>query len=172
MLLTNYYLDTPPYASYLIQDEATRTAAVVDPHLDIHRYLRDASSSGCQIQYIFLTHIYPQGTTGHLALRDQTGAMLCLGAKAQVEFPFKPLSHHDVLEFGAVRIQIRERPEHAPESITLCVYHLERDQHHPAVILTGDVFRVPYFPNGSKHPETCREQARNVGRYRELNVSS
>ena len=39
MILKQYYLGCLAHASYLIADEETRTAAVVDPQRDIDQYL-------------------------------------------------------------------------------------------------------------------------------------
>jgi hypothetical protein len=43
MLLQQYYLGCLAHASYLIGDEATGTAVVVDPQRDIDQYLADAA---------------------------------------------------------------------------------------------------------------------------------
>ena len=47
MLLQQYYLGCLAHASYLIADEATGTAVVVDPQRDIDQYLADAEAHGC-----------------------------------------------------------------------------------------------------------------------------
>ena len=42
MILKQYYLGCLAHASYLLGDEATSTAIIVDPQRDIHQYLADA----------------------------------------------------------------------------------------------------------------------------------
>ena len=42
MNIQQYYLACLSHASYMISDDATKTAAIVDPQRDIDEYLRDA----------------------------------------------------------------------------------------------------------------------------------
>src|SRR5437588_9918602 len=49
MILTRYYLGCLAHASYLIGDEASRTAAVVDPQRDVDQYLADANRLGLTV---------------------------------------------------------------------------------------------------------------------------
>ena len=44
MILQQYFLGCLSHASYLIADEETGTAVVVDPQRDIDQYLKDAKS--------------------------------------------------------------------------------------------------------------------------------
>ncbi len=46
MIFKQYYLGCLSQASYLIGDEVTRTAVVVDPRRDVEEYLEDAASRG------------------------------------------------------------------------------------------------------------------------------
>ena len=46
MLFTQYYLDCLSQASYLIGDESTGQAVVVDPRRDVGEYLDDARGQG------------------------------------------------------------------------------------------------------------------------------
>ena len=56
MKFVQYYLDCLSQASYLIGDETTGRAAVVDPRRDVQDYLDDASASGLSIDYVVETH--------------------------------------------------------------------------------------------------------------------
>ena len=46
MILKQYYLGCLSHASYLIADEVTSKAVIVDPQRDIDQYLEDAAGSG------------------------------------------------------------------------------------------------------------------------------
>src|SRR5262245_48207282 len=122
MIFKQYYLNCLAHASYLIGDEATRTAAVVDPRRDIAPYLEDAQREGLQIRYVFLTHFHADFIAGHLELRDRVGATIYLGARAQAEYPFTPLADGDSVEFGRVRLTALETPGHTSESISILVF--------------------------------------------------
>ena len=47
MIFTQHYLDCLSQASYLIGDETTGRAVVVDPRRDIDIYLSEAAQHGC-----------------------------------------------------------------------------------------------------------------------------
>src|SRR4029453_2898589 len=49
MMLKKHYLGCLAHASYLIGDEATGTAVVVDPQRDIDQYLQDAERYGLHV---------------------------------------------------------------------------------------------------------------------------
>lgn len=142
MRLKQYYLGCLAHASYLIADDTTKTAVVVDPQRDIDQYLDDAARQGLHIRYVILTHFHADFLAGHLELRDRVGAQIVLGARAQADYPFQPVKDGDILEFGSVRLQILETPGHTPEGIAILVYDLHKDVHHPQAVLTGDTLFI------------------------------
>jgi hydroxyacylglutathione hydrolase len=142
MILKQYYLGCLAHASYLIGEEETHTAAVVDPQRDVDRYLEDARRLGLQIRHVFLTHFHADFIAGHLELRDRVGAQIYLGARAEAEYAFMPLRDGDALEFGKVRLKILETPGHTPEGISILVYDLAKDDRHPQAVLTGDTLFI------------------------------
>ena len=142
MLLKQFYLNCLAHASYLIGDEESRTAAVVDPQRDIEQYLALAAEHGLRIEHVFLTHLHADFVAGHLELRDRTGARIYLGARAQAEYPFVPLRDGDSVDLGSVRLQALETPGHTAESISVLVYDLRRGSDEPDAVLTGDTLFV------------------------------
>jgi len=142
MILKQFYLNCLAHASYLIGDEQTHTAAVVDPQRDVDQYLAFAAEHGLRIEHVFLTHLHADFIAGHLELRDQAGARIYLGASAKAEYPFTPLHDQDLVEFGRVRLKALETPGHTPESISLVVYDLDRSADEPQAVLTGDTLFV------------------------------
>ena len=100
MVFKQFYLNCLAQASYLIADERTKTAAVVDPRRDIEPYLEEANRMGATIRHVFLTHFHADFIAGHLELRDRTGATIYLGASAQAEYAFSPMHDGDIVEFG------------------------------------------------------------------------
>jgi hydroxyacylglutathione hydrolase len=142
MIFKQFYLNCLAHASYLIGDEETRTATVVDPQRDIERYLEFAAENKLQIKHVILTHLHADFIAGHLELRDRAGATIYLGAKAQAEYPFTPLADGSVVEFGRVRLKALETPGHTPESISILIYDLDRSGGEPYAALTGDTLFV------------------------------
>lgn len=142
MIVKQFYLSCLAHASYMIGDNKTSTAVVVDPQRDVEQYLQEARRHDWKIRYVFLTHFHADFLAGHLELQRQTGAEICLGAKAKTDFPIRNFRDKEVLEFGSVRIQVLETPGHTPESISLAVYDLNKSADHPHCVLTGDTLFI------------------------------
>ena len=142
MILKQFYLNCLAHASYLIGDEQSGTAAVVDPQRDVDRYLDFAAEHGLRIAHVLLTHFHADFVAGHLELRHRTGAAIYLGAAARAEYAFTPLGDGDAIEFGRVRLAALETPGHTPESICLLVYDLGESETTPHAVLTGDTLFV------------------------------
>lgn len=142
MIFKQYYLGCLAHASYLIGDEETATAVVVDPQRDIDQYVQDANRQGLQIRYVFLTHFHADFLAGHLELRDRVGATVCLGARAEAEYPFQSFDDGDVLAFGNLRLQTLLTPGHTPEGISILVYDLKQNAELPHAVLTGDTLFI------------------------------
>jgi len=142
MIFQQYYLGCLSHASYLIGDESTKTAVVVDPQRDVDQYLADAKALGLTIRYVFLTHFHADFLAGHLELRERAGARICLGARASAEFDFQRFGDGSRLDLGRVRLETLETPGHTPEAISILVYDLDRDAEHPHAVLTGDTLFI------------------------------
>ncbi len=142
MQLKQYYLGCLSHASYLIVDEKSRVAAVVDPQRDVDQYIADARSLGCEIKHVFLTHFHADFLAGHIELREQTGATIYLGRRGESEFSAVKLADGDTVEFGDVKLSTLETPGHTPEGISLLVYDLAKDSDKPFAVLTGDTLFI------------------------------
>ena len=142
MLFKQFYLPCLAHASYLIGDEQTGTAAVVDPQRDTDQYIAFAAERGLKIKHVFLTHLHADFVAGHLELRDRAGAKIYLGAAAKAKYAFTPLHDGDILEFGRVRLKILETPGHTPESVSILVYDLNASDTQPHSVLTGDTLFI------------------------------
>ena len=142
MFLKQYYLGCLAHASYMIADESTKTAVIVDPQRDIEQYLNDAQVHGFKIKHVILTHFHADFLAGHIELRNRLGAQIHLGARAEAEFPFQAAHEGDRIDLGDVRIQVMETPGHTPESISLLVYDLKTNAKEPRAVLTGDTLFI------------------------------
>ena len=142
MILKQYYLSCLAHASYLIADEKTKVAAVVDPQRDIEQYLRDAEAGGYSIRYVFLTHFHADFLAGHIELRNRVGAQIVMGTRAQAEFAFKAVNDGDLVDMGDVRVQVLETPGHTPEGISLLVFDRTHSDTVPHAVLTGDTLFI------------------------------
>lgn len=138
MILEQFYLEQLSQASYLIGDEETGVAAIVDPRRDVDLYVNEAKKRDLRIVHVLLTHFHADFVSGHLELAKRTGAPIYVGARGNAEYDFVPLHDGDRIEFGRVRLEILETPGHTPECVSILVYDLAADEREPHAVLTGD----------------------------------
>ncbi|MFV9635213.1 MBL fold metallo-hydrolase [Mycobacterium neumannii] len=136
MILEQYYIECLSHASYLIGDESTGRAIVVDPRRDITEYLADARKHGLTIEGVINTHFHADFVSGHLELVDATGAWIGFGEVAETEYPIRRLADGERLSLGQVDLEILSTPGHTWESISVLVR--ERADSEPSAVLTGD----------------------------------
>lgn len=145
MILEQLYLGCLSQASYVVADEASRRALVVDPRRDIDDYLAFAAEHGLQIELVVLTHVHADFVPGYAELSASTGAVVAMGELAPVDFPIRRLADRERLLLGDARsgvaVEILSTPGHTPESITLAVYEHAADA-APVALLTGDTLFI------------------------------
>ena len=141
MIFVQDYLECLSHASYVIGDETTRRAVVVDPRRDVGIYLEQAAAEGLTIERVIETHVHADFLSGHLELASSTNAVISYGAGADLEFPVELLDDGQRLSLGDVTLEILATPGHTPESICIVVYEHAGDE-VPYGVLTGDTLFV------------------------------
>jgi hydroxyacylglutathione hydrolase len=136
MILEQYYIECLSHASYLIGDETTGRAVVVDPRRDIGDYLADARKYGVTIEGVINTHFHADFVSGHLELVEATGAWIGFGEAAETDYPIRRLADGEHVSLGEVDLEILSTPGHTWESISVLVR--ERAGAQPTAVLTGD----------------------------------
>jgi glyoxylase-like metal-dependent hydrolase (beta-lactamase superfamily II) len=141
MIFTQHYLPCLSHASYLIGDESTGRAVVVDPRRDVGVYLTEAAAKGLSIERVIETHVHADFVGGHLELADQVGSRISYGVGADVGFAVEHLHDRQRLSIGEVTLEVLTTPGHTRESICIVVYEHPGDQ-VPFGVLTGDTLLV------------------------------
>jgi rhodanese-related sulfurtransferase/glyoxylase-like metal-dependent hydrolase (beta-lactamase superfamily II) len=141
VIFKQYYLGCLSHASYLVGDEQSGRGVVIDPQRDVRGYLDDAEARGLRIERVIETHIHADFLSGHLELAARTGAQICFGAGADIEFPYEPLLDGAKLALGAVTLRVLATPGHTPESICILVYEADHED-APYGVLTGDTLFI------------------------------
>lgn len=141
MIFEQHYLECLSQASYLVADETTGRAVVVDPRRDIDQYLESAREHGVRIELVIETHFHADFLSGHLELARATGARIAFGARAKPEFAARELHDGERITLGDVTLEILETPGHTPESISIVVYE-HPDDTVPYGVLTGDTLFI------------------------------
>ena len=142
MIFRQYELGCLSLFSYLIGDETTGRAVVVDPQRDVAQYLADAERFGLRIERVIETHFHADFVSGHLELAAATGAVISYGDEAHADFPIDAARRRpDGCRSGDVVLEIRHTPGHTPESISIVVCE-HADDPEPWGVLTGDTLFI------------------------------
>jgi glyoxylase-like metal-dependent hydrolase (beta-lactamase superfamily II)/rhodanese-related sulfurtransferase len=141
MYLVQHYLDCLSQASYLVGDERSGQAVVIDPRRDIEQYLTDAEAHGLSIVGVLNTHFHADFVSGHIELAEATGAWIGYGQAAQADFEIRRFADGERLELGDVVLEVMETPGHTPESISILVYEHAEDS-VPYGVFTGDALFI------------------------------
>lgn len=141
MIFHQYYLECLSHASYLIGDESTGTAVVVDPQRDVSEYLQDAEEHGLTIGLVLETHFHADFLSGHLELASATGAEIGYSSVADPEFDHRKLDDGQRISLGEVTLEMRHTPGHTPESMSIVIWEHDGDE-TPYGVLTGDTLFI------------------------------
>jgi len=139
MFFRQYELGCLSLYSYLVGDEATGRAVVVDPQRDVSHYLADAEAHGLKIERVVETHFHADFLSGHLELAAATGAAVSYGPGAQADFPIEHVADGQRIALGDdVELEILHTPGHTPESVSVVI----REGGEPWGVLTGDTLFI------------------------------
>lgn len=135
-------VQTPGIAqlSYIIGDNSSGTAAVIDPRPNVEVYLQIARAHGVAITHVFETHIHADFMSGARELVSRLGsARLCASGEgdAQYGFHLEKIQNGDTFEFGSVRLSARHTPGHTPEHLSFEIAE-KATPDRPWGVFTGD----------------------------------
>lgn len=145
MKFNQYYLQCLSHASYLIGDESSGRAVVVDPQRDVAEYVSDAAAAGLTIELVVETHFHADFLSGHLELAAATGARIAYSSVAETEFEVMRVGDGERYSLGDVTLEFRHTPGHTPESMSIVVYEHAADAVSNGVpygVLTGDTLFI------------------------------
>jgi hydroxyacylglutathione hydrolase len=137
--------------SYLIGDDKTGTAAVIDPRADVEIYVELARKRKVSITHVFETHIHADLVSGarELADRVQTAKIFVSEeGEAKYEFEHKAVKDGDSYEFGDLVLTARHTPGHTPEHVSYEAAEKKRAP-KPWGVFTGDSL----FVNSAGRPD-------------------
>jgi hydroxyacylglutathione hydrolase len=151
-------------ASYLIGDEESEVAAVVDPAYEIDQYLEQAAADGVRLVRVLETHTHADHVSGHGRLAVDHGVPISIHPAAEPEYDFDAIEDGQELELGAVTVRVLHTPGHRPEHCALEVVDRERAD-EPWLTLTGDSL----FVGDAARPDLASEAAEGArGLYHSL----
>jgi hydroxyacylglutathione hydrolase len=124
-------------ASYLIGDEDTGEAAVVDPAYWIEQYVEEASRQEVRLVSVLETHTHADHLSGHGRLALDHGCPVHIHRAAEADYAHARLDDGTVVDVGAISIRTIHTPGHRPEHCAFAVSDRHRSD-EPWLVLTGD----------------------------------
>ena len=117
---------------YLLEDETTNSAAIIDPGGEGDRVLAQVQADGMEVKLILLTHAHFDHTGGvaalHKALPDvpvylhpADAALLGTNVFPAIGVPTVPYGEGDTLKLGSLTISVLHTPGHTPGGVCLKV---------------------------------------------------
>ena len=131
--------------TYLVGDEVSRQAVLIDPVLEqVDRDLRLVDELELQLTHVFDTHVHADHVTASGALRERTGCTVVAGVGGAACANVQAL-HGDAVHVGPLVFQVLATPGHTDDSVS----YLLGDR-----VFTGDALLVrgngrTDFQNGS-----------------------
>lgn len=124
--------------SYLIGDDASGVAAVIDPRPDCDDYIRLARMHQVAVRHIIQTHIHEDFVSGVRQLASRVGNATIHAGRSEDDrygYELNQLADGDTLELGSVSLSVRHTPGHTPEHIALLAS--EKGSSQPYAVFTG-----------------------------------
>ena len=137
MIFRQFVDDDLGCASYLVGDEESGEAVVVDPAFAIEQYLTAAAHENVRIVRALETHTHADHVAGHGRLGLEHGIPVAIHPLAGAEYPHEPLEEASELELGSVALRVLHTPGHRPEHCCFAVVDRARAE-EPWLVLTGD----------------------------------
>lgn len=118
--------------AYLIADESTSEAAIVDPSYAPERALDRATRQGLNVRYVVSTHSHPDHIVGNAHILERTKASEVLHESSPHPSQVR-VKDNEELAIGAIKLRFLHTPGHIPDHI--CVLAGTK-------LLTGDLLFV------------------------------
>jgi glyoxylase-like metal-dependent hydrolase (beta-lactamase superfamily II) len=106
--------------TYLVADEETREAALIDPKKeDQSRYLALLSEKGLKLKYVIDTHTHADHVSDSCELAQTTDAKVVMSEKTKSERLQLPVKEGSVLNLGLQELRIIETPGHTVDAVSI-----------------------------------------------------
>jgi len=122
--------------TYLLADEETREAVIIDSVLDqIERDAQLIQELGLDLLYVLDTHVHADHVTASGSLASRLGCKVALAERSGVGYADLLVKDGDRIRFGRHELAVRETPGHTDG----CLTFVTEDQ---AMAFTGDALLI------------------------------
>lgn len=94
-------------------------AAIIDPLRETQPYIEKLQKDGVKLKYIFETHFHADFVSGHVDLKNKTGATIVYGPTATPDFEALIAKDNQHFEVGNIKLKLLHTPGHTMESMCL-----------------------------------------------------
>lgn len=137
MKLEQIYTGCLAHAAYYLESDGE--VAIFDPLREVQPYMDRAIEDDATIKYIFETHFHADFVSGHLDLKNKTGADIVFGPTAKSGYEAIIAEDNQVFAIGKSKVKVLHTPGHTMESSTFLVIDEEGREHG---IITGDTLFI------------------------------
>lgn len=126
--------------SYIVGDEKTKEAAVVDPGWQANKILEVAKKHDLSIKMVLMTHTHYDHSHDVKRIADSTGAIVYTHKEEANEIKklgidkIKIINDNDIINIGKIKIKVIHTPGHTPGSVCFLVDNKK--------LVTGDTLFV------------------------------
>ena len=117
---------------YIIADEETDEAAVIDPSWDLDEVFSALKKNGWTAKYVINTHSHFDHVLGNEQIAKVTGAKIIQHAASHLDKDIA-ISEGDVIKVGSIEIKVVHTPGHSKDSVCLIT---------DDIVFTGDTLFV------------------------------
>ena len=137
MKVEQIYTGCLAHAAYYV--ESNGEAAIFDPLREVEPYIERAIQDKARIKYVFETHFHADFVSGHLDLKDKTGAEIVFGPTAKPGYVATVAEDEQIFEVGDYKIKVIHTPGHTMESSCYLLIDENGKEHG---IITGDTLFI------------------------------
>ncbi len=137
MKVEQIYTGCLAHAAYYIENNGE--VAIIDPLREVQPYINRAKLDDAKIKYVFETHFHADFVSGHLDLKEKTGASIVFGPTAKPNYEAIVAEDGQIFEVGNYKIKVIHTPGHTMESTTYLLIDENGKEHG---IVTGDTLFI------------------------------
>ena len=141
MFFEQFVLPSLGHASYVVGDERTGRALLLDPRRDVDVYFDFLRSKGLRLQHAIDTHGHNDYLSGLQEVVARQSVEVLGYADAELGYDHRPVKDGEIVEMGDFRFEVLHTPGHTPEHVSLLVYD-ESSNDEPALMLSGGALLV------------------------------
>ncbi|RMF54699.1 MBL fold metallo-hydrolase [Candidatus Woesearchaeota archaeon] len=138
--------------SYIVADEKTKEAVVIDPGYDTSEILKIIKANEFKVKYIINTHSHQDHIAGNVEIQDKTKAEIMMHESTAMPCDYY-VKDGEEISIGSVKLKILHTPGHISDHICIFINNQK--------LLTGDLLFVggigatgPNFPTSNKEQMT------------------